>query len=49
VRPCVVSYSNTKRHNSQWAEIYFFQEKSRNLNMIAALLIKCNSCAESPN
>jgi hypothetical protein len=29
--------------------IYFFQEKSRNVNVIAGLLFKCNSRAESPN
>jgi hypothetical protein len=36
-----------KRHNSQWAGIYLFQEKSRNVHIIAGLLIKCSSFAES--
>jgi hypothetical protein len=30
------------------AGIYFLQEKSRNVSMIAGLLIKYSSCAESP-
>ena len=34
---------------NQWAGIYFFQEKSRNVHIIAGLLIKCSSYAESPN
>jgi hypothetical protein len=49
VRPYVVSHLNAKLQNWQWAGIYFFQEKSRNVHRIAGLLIKCNSFAESPN
>ena len=49
MRPYVVSHLNAKLQNWQWAEIYFFQEKSRNVHRIAGLLIKCNSFAESPN
>ena len=49
MRPYVVSHLNAKLQNWQWAGIYFFQEKSRNVHRIAGLLIKCNSFAESPN
>jgi hypothetical protein len=49
VRPYVVSHLNAKLQNWQWAGIYFFQEKSRNVHRIAGLLIKCNLFAESPN
>jgi hypothetical protein len=49
VRQYVVSHLNAKVQNWQWAGIYFFQEKSRNVHRIAGLLIKCNSFAESPN
>jgi len=49
VRPYVVSHLNAKLQNWQWAGIYFFQEKYRNVHRIAGLLIKCNSFAESPN
>jgi len=49
VRPYVVSHLNAKLQNWQWAGIYFFQGKSRNVHRIAGLLIKCNSFAESPN
>jgi hypothetical protein len=49
VRLYVVSHFNAKLQNWQWAGIYFFQEKSRNVYRIVGLLIKCNSFAESPN
>ena len=49
MRPYVVSHLNAKLQNWQWAGIYFFQEKYRNVHRIAGLLIKCNSFAESPN
>jgi hypothetical protein len=49
VRRYVVSHLNAKLQNWQWAWIYFFQEKSRNVHRIAGLPIKCNSFAESPN
>ena len=49
MRPYVVSHLNAKLQNWQWAGIYFFQEKSRNVHRIAGLLIECNSFAESPN
>ena len=45
----MVSHLNAKPQNWQWAGIYFFQEKYRNVHRIAGLLIKCNSFAESPN
>jgi hypothetical protein len=35
-------------HNSQWAGIYFVQEKSGNVHIIAGLLIKCNSLLSLP-
>jgi len=37
-----------KRHNSQWAGIYFFQEKSRKVHIIAGLLISCSVTAAAP-
>jgi hypothetical protein len=37
VRPCVVSYLDAKATQFAMAEIYFFQEKYRNLNLIAGL------------
>jgi hypothetical protein len=49
VRPCVVSHLNAKATQFAIAGIYFFQEKSRNVNMIEGLLIRCNALAESPN
>jgi hypothetical protein len=39
VRPYVVSHLNAKLQNWQWAGIYFFQEKYRNVHRIAGLLI----------
>ena len=42
MRPYVVSHLNAKLQNWQWAGIYFFQEKSRNVHIIAGLPIKCN-------
>ena len=32
MRPYVVSHLNAKLQNWQWAGIYFFQEKSRNVS-----------------
>ena len=46
---CVVSHLNAKATQFATGRIYFFLEKSRNVHMSAGLLIKCNSCAESPN
>jgi hypothetical protein len=43
VRPCVVSHLNAKATQFAMGGIDLFQEKSRNLNMIAGLLISCNS------
>jgi hypothetical protein len=49
VRTCAVSHLNTKATQFATGGIHFFYEKSRNVNMIASLLFKCNSRAESPN
>jgi hypothetical protein len=49
VRPYVVSHLNAKLQNWRSAGIYFFQEKSLNLDKMTGLLIKCNSFALSPN
>jgi hypothetical protein len=39
VRPYVVSHLNAKLQNWQWAGIYFFQKKYRNVHRIAGLPI----------
>ena len=49
MRPCVVSHLNAKAPRFAMGGNLLLQEKSRNVNMIASVLIKCNSCAESPN
>jgi hypothetical protein len=49
VRPLVVSHLNAEATQLAMGGIYFLREKSRNVNMTVGLLIKCNSCAESPN
>jgi hypothetical protein len=49
VRPHVVSHLNAKATQLALGRIDLFQEKSRNLNIFAGLLISCIRCAESPN
>ena len=39
MRPYVVSHLNAKLQNWQWAGIYFFQKKYRNVHRIAGLPI----------
>jgi len=39
----VVSYLNAKATQLAMGGIYFFEERSRNVNMIAGLLFKYNS------
>ena len=43
MRTRVVSHLNAEATQSAMGGIYFFIEKSRNVNMIAGLLFKCNS------
>jgi hypothetical protein len=43
VRTCVVSHLNAEATQLAMREIYLFEERSRNVNMIAGLLFKCNS------
>jgi hypothetical protein len=45
VRTRVVSYLNAEATKLATGEIYFFIERSRNVDMIAGLLFKCNSAA----
>jgi hypothetical protein len=39
----VVSHLNAEATQLAMGGIYFFEERSRNVNMIAGLLFKCNS------
>ncbi len=43
VHPHVVSHLNAKATQLAMGGIYFFEERSRNVNMIAGLLFKYNS------
>ena len=49
MRPHVVSHLNAKATQLAMGGIDLFQEKSRNLNIFAGLLISYIRCAESPN
>ena len=48
MRTRVVSHLNAEATQLAMAGIYFFIERSRNVNMIAGLLFKCIRPAESP-
>ena len=48
MRPRVVSHLNATDSIGHGPGVYFLQEKSRNVSMIAGLLIKYSSRAESP-
>ena len=49
MRPRVICHLNAKATQFAMGGYLLFPGESRNESMIAGLLIKCNSCAESLN